>query len=534
MNNEILIAGSGPSGVSAAFPLVKAGKKVTLIDVGEVSKYPLPIGNYLSNRYNDENQSNYLIGKNFESLNNNHFDNPKQRVARHSYLFDNFVEENNIQAKNFTPIGTHAQGGLSNIWGATVATFDDLDFKGSIMEDINLSSNYADIIKRIGVSGNLTDDLSEYFGQGHNIQKEPKLDTILNNVLNQYSHKKKIINNEGIKIGRSRNAILTNKLNNRSGCQNCGMCLYGCSIDSIYTANYDLRELIKYSNFEYIPGKILKKIVPSEGKNIANIYDVNQQTIEKIEFKNIILACGPLASTKIVLESLNLYNKKINFLSNPRTFFALFFPKYLGSTFTSDSYNFGQIAYTYKSNSNYFLDSKRNVDAFGVFYNIQGIPLNEFVREKSFLSRITSRRILKYIMPSIRVANCYMPGEFTDHRIMLDENSSLHIEGSFKKEYKLLIKELKKSVSLSFRKFGGFLLPGSFKESVPGSDIHYSGTLKHSNANEIYQTNLYGELNGIKNLFIVDASVLPVLPTKPYTLTIMANADRIGKYISKK
>ena len=33
-------------------------------------------------------------------------------------------------------------------------------------------------------------------------------------------------------------------------------------------------------------------------------------------------------------------------------------------------------------------------------------------------------------------------------------------------------------------------------------------------------------------LFIVDASVLPVLPTKPYTLTIMANADRIGKYIS--
>ncbi|MDC1296660.1 NAD(P)/FAD-dependent oxidoreductase, partial [Alphaproteobacteria bacterium] len=254
MSNEILIAGSGPSGVSAAFPLVKAGIKVTLIDIGKTPKYPSPTGNYLLNRYHDENQSDYLIGKNFESLNNNKFDNPKQRVARHSYLFDNFVNENNIQTNNFTPIGTHAQGGLSNIWGATVATFDDLDFKDSVMEGINLSSNYADIIERIGVSGNLTDDLSNYFGQDHNIQKEPKLDNILNNVLDKYNIKKKIINEEGIKLGRSRNAILTKNLKDRSGCQNCGMCLYGCSIESIYTANYDLRELIKYSNFKYIPG----------------------------------------------------------------------------------------------------------------------------------------------------------------------------------------------------------------------------------------------------------------------------------------
>ena len=96
-----------------------------------------------------------------------------------------------------------------------------------------------------------------------------------------------------------------------------------------------------------------------------------------------------------------------------------------------------------------------------------------------------------------------------------------------------MIKELKKSVSLSFRKFGGFLLPGSFKESVPGSDIHYSGTLKHSNANEIYQTNLYGELNGIKNLFIVDSSIFPSSSGVNIASTVQAVSLMISDYIKK-
>ena len=92
MDADIIIAGSGPSGVSAAFPLLIAGLNVTMVDAGKVSTSSIPKGNYIENRYFDNEQWKYFLGENFESLDNYTFDNPKQRVARHSYIFSEFNE----------------------------------------------------------------------------------------------------------------------------------------------------------------------------------------------------------------------------------------------------------------------------------------------------------------------------------------------------------------------------------------------------------------------------------------------------------
>ena len=182
MDADIIIAGSGPSGVSAAFPLIKSGLKVLMVDVGKVSSSPIPKDNYIKNRFRDTNQWKYLIGENYESLDNFIFDNPKQRVARNSYVFSDFNELNSVVTNNFVPVGSLAQGGLSNIWGGTVACFDNNDFLGSSMEKINLKENYTNIINRIGVSGVNNDDLSNYFGNNYSLQSYPKLDSILENV----------------------------------------------------------------------------------------------------------------------------------------------------------------------------------------------------------------------------------------------------------------------------------------------------------------------------------------------------------------
>ena len=251
MNSDVIIAGSGPSGVSAAFPLLISGLHVTMVDVGKTSTYSIPKGNYIENRYNDNNQWKYLLGENFESLNNFIFDNPKQRVAGHSYVLSEFNESNSIIAKKFTPVGSLAKGGLSNIWGGTVACFDDYDFRRSSMKEINLSENYKNIINRIGVSGVNNDDLSDYFGNNYSLQSYPPLDFLLEKVINSYEKNRLFTNNNGIKMGRSRNAILTKDLNSRKACQYCSMCMYGCSIHSIYNSTFDLQDLMKFSNFKY-------------------------------------------------------------------------------------------------------------------------------------------------------------------------------------------------------------------------------------------------------------------------------------------
>jgi choline dehydrogenase-like flavoprotein len=76
-------------------------------------------------------------------------------------------------------------------------------------------------------------------------------------------------------------------------------------------------------------------------------------------------------------------------------------------------------------------------------------------------------------------------------------------------------------------------LPGSLTISAPGTDGHYAGTLPMGGKGDL-ATSLYGELNASKGIYIADGASFSSLPAKHCTLTIMANADRIGRHLTSK
>ena len=75
--------------------------------------------------------------------------------------------------------------------------------------------------------------------------------------------------------------------------------------------------------------------------------------------------------------------------------------------------------------------------------------------------------------------------------------------------------------------------PILYKLSLPGGSNHYGGTFPMSKNPQPLTTDINGRLYGYRNLHIVDGSVLPHIPPYSPTLTIMANAYRIGENISK-
>jgi MFS family permease len=81
---------------------------------------------------------------------------------------------------------------------------------------------------------------------------------------------------------------------------------------------------------------------------------------------------------------------------------------------------------------------------------------------------------------------------------------------------------------------GGFIVPLSFKYGSHGSDVHYCGTLPMKKIPSIGQTNEYGEVFGMHGVSAIDGASLPLLSEKSHTLTIMANADRIGRKVAKE
>jgi choline dehydrogenase-like flavoprotein len=76
------------------------------------------------------------------------------------------------------------------------------------------------------------------------------------------------------------------------------------------------------------------------------------------------------------------------------------------------------------------------------------------------------------------------------------------------------------------------IIPTSFSVGSPGSDIHYAGTLPMKDDPTLGETGKFGELYGVTGLYVVDGASLPTLSEQSHTLTIMANADRIGRHLA--
>lgn len=109
---DFIIIGSGPAGVSAAFPLIVAGRRVLMLDAGD------DLG------LQEENRSVRVLGSDLESLRVDDGSSPKLQTPVSRGILERFQRDAGISGNGFKPIGSLARGGLSNIWGAQISYLD--------------------------------------------------------------------------------------------------------------------------------------------------------------------------------------------------------------------------------------------------------------------------------------------------------------------------------------------------------------------------------------------------------------------------
>jgi choline dehydrogenase-like flavoprotein len=59
--------------------------------------------------------------------------------------------------------------------------------------------------------------------------------------------------------------------------------------------------------------------------------------------------------------------------------------------------------------------------------------------------------------------------------------------------------------------------------------FHYAGTIPMSRTNRALTTSEYCQSHDFKNLYIVDGTTFPFLPSKNIAFTLMANAIRVAE-----
>jgi len=518
---DVIIVGSGPAGASVAFPLVEAGLGILMVDGGRQPQVELPSQDFLSARSGDTGQWKWMVGEDYRALREQGASSPKLRAPTLGYAFDGFAEANRIRASNFMAVGSLATGGLSNTWGCGVARLSDAELKDFPCQAADMLQSYEIVAKRMGISGRCDDDLSDYFGLDDWAQPPIKLDALHAHLYERYTARKDKFVEQGFRMGRSRVAVLSEDRAGRQACDRTGTCLWGCRRRSLYSAIEDLSLLRRHENFSERQGFIVECLVRKEGFWSVQGRDVKAHTLGEFTAHKVMLAAGTLATTRLALRLIG-HESPVPLLSCPTAAFMIWLPRLLGLRRTS-TFGLGQLSFV--------LQPQERDTVFGSTFNPTGIPVAEFLRYLP-LKRRYGCDLLKGLLSSCLVGNVFLPGKWSASVTRLNQEGALEIEGNYREETAKIMCEVSSNLHSAFFRLGGIVLPGSFVLGEPGSDIHYAGTLPMGSSTAGAGSSALGELVGGNGVHVVDGACLPMLTGKSHTLTIMANADRIGRAVA--
>lgn len=516
---DVIIVGSGQAGVSAAWPLLEAGLKVLMVDGGKQPQGAPPTMSFVDARKSAEDQWRWMVGDDFYALHNLAATSPKLRVPVHRHVFDDFAAENQIETEDYVAIGSLAAGGLSNAWGCGVARFSADELAAFPFTEAELEPSYAAVCRRMGIAGGTADDLSAYVGLDAWASEPVPLDALHQAMLQR--HRGRPPRPSGFLLGHSRTAVTFEARESRLGCNLCGNCLWGCQRRSLYSAADELPALRRYPNFEHRSGFVVQSLRSTiEGATVRGRGPDGQE--KELRARRVLLGAGTLATTRLALEALGLETTAMK--SCPMAVFLMCLPAFLGRA-PENSFALGQLSFVMP-----FADSARS---FGSLFSTTGILVSEFARRLPLSTR-HAIDFLRLFLPSCVVGNVFLPGRFSRVQLTLRFDGRLHVTGQHPPELVSLMRALERGLRREFLPLGGILLPGSFAVGKPGSDIHYACSLPMSSDPKPGQTDRWGALKGLPNIHVVDGASLSDLPEKFHALTMMANADRIGRHLASR
>lgn len=523
---QVIIVGDGAAGVAAAFPLVERGVEVLMLGGAPRDVEPPLEAGSLADVRRDAGQWRMLIGERYEALDDTASVSPKFRAPRYSALFRGFNERYRVRTRNFNSVGTLAGGGLSTAWGAGVSIYDDADLAEYPLALRDLLPSYRRVSERIGVSGVNDDDLAAALGHDEHLLPPTELHDNAQALLSRYHRNRRHARARGVLLGRGRNAVLTRDLGERNGCVYCGRCLWGCPRNAIWAASYDLPTLKRHANFRHVAGRFATALVKrADGWRVV-AENGDSTSAAHFDGERVLLACGAIGSAKLVLDALDRRDEDVPLQTCPVANFALLVLRPRPQPLADDRlFALSQLCFQVSE------PRLRGGYAIGHFFPAQGVPAGDLVRNAGF-SYPLSRRVMRRLQPLLLVGTCFFDAAYTRHTLRLTGAGEVAIVGRFAEDLAGHAALVRNALAGTFRRYGALLPARGFRLGEPGADIHYGGSVPMRPSPAPGEANDLGEVRGLPGVHVVDGASLTHLAAKPHTLTLMANADRIGTHLA--
>ena len=520
------IIGSGPAGIAAACALVERGFPVTVLDAGlELEPERQEIVRSMSQSQPDGWKPAQIAAIK-EGMTVEAEGVPLKYIYGSDFPYreiDKYIPRQVNEVENLPSL---AKAGLSNVWGGSLLPYLPQDIADWPISREDLAPHYRAVLSFVPISA-VKDDLADTYPLYSDHLQTLHPSRQATSLIADLQRSQKVLAAKGVKFGYSRLAVRAEASDRDSGCVYCGLCMYGCPYGLIYNAASTLKTLQQGENFYYQKDVIVEKLVESEGK--VQIIAQSRVTGEPLNFtaEKVYVGAGVLPTTKILLESLEAYDRPL--LIRDSQYFLLPLLRYRGSKNVVEeklhtlqqafieicddelSKNTIHLAiYTYNEMYRIFLQQK-----LGGLY-----PLFEFFANE-FLERMVLAQgyLHSNISPSI-VVKLQKGQQGTASQLILDVKPNPQGEATINK----LIKKLWSNTGY----FKAIPLQPMLRLSKAGRSFHIGGSFPMKAKPDIFETDPLGRPAGWQNIHVVDATVFPSIPATTITLNVMANAHRIA------
>jgi choline dehydrogenase-like flavoprotein len=514
-----IIIGSGPAGVSAALQL--ENHNTCIVDVGDEPSSVFPftsLGEALATGLTDE-----ILGTHWEMLSNlaeplRHHPKLRASAIRHVMQGEPFRVNDAAGKLLVQGRGSFAAGGMANAWGAQLYRYtnDDLAEAGDWpISASELTRYYADMEAHIGISGEL-DDMSSFLGPTDNLLPPFSGVPATERLLSSYIKKSGSKGVSGLRIGRPRLAVLTQPYRGRPAYDFGETEFFTSAHGGIYNPRQTLTELCQRSKIRYLGGH--KLIAFQEHADYVEI-EVEVIKIQQritLRARHLLLGCGTIQTSRLVLLNRSQTGYSLPFIDHPPTLLPIFFPASFGSRLPSKSFP-TQLAGTLEGHGERDMIS---------FYYPSGMLWSDLLPDIP-LPMNTARSVLAAMIGGMLVAQIWeISRPVAGNRMSVENNGTVKIDYAERKPYSKLAPLL-----AALRRLGGFSLSSLASMPPPSWGFHHAGTLPMRLKPKAFETHTDGRLWDSNRIRIIDGSVLPSLPAKNHSLTIMANSARIAEQV---
>jgi choline dehydrogenase-like flavoprotein len=502
---DFVVIGSGPAGVSAALPLVEAGRRVIMLDGGS-DRDPQPASPW-----------ERMLGPGLEALTPDDGLSPKMRAPEARRLLGAFARHARIEEENFVAVAGLGRGGLARIWGGFVCELDDDDLRGWPITGFDLRPSYDAVVSRIGVSGSDNDDMAAFYGRSGALLAPPPLGPTAAAILRRYQA---VRPDPDFALGAARNTLLTENRWQRQACDFNFGCLWGCARGAIYDARHDIALLRQHGHFELRDATALRLERTAVG------WEVVTTDGGRVRVPRVVVAAGTLGSLHLVAPLL-ASTSGLHILNSPVIAMPLLVPRRLVGQPPASGHSLAQLGFRLA------ISTAPGDYVSGAVYEMTGLPPSSFAARMP-LGRRAATEMFRALSPALVVATVYFPGRYSANTVTLRPSADgprIEVRGGVAPEFDAVARTVRRRLTAIWRRLGARPLPGAAL-ATPGTDAHL-GSVFPMGGGAPHGTNAWGELDGLPGLHLVDGAVLPSIPSKFTTLTVMANADRIARRLTE-